>query len=71
MRALLVAAATIAWVVAALAGAYIHVDLEARRRSPSYRERAAAWDAEGPRWRWWVFTGAVAAGIVLAGLVAG
>jgi hypothetical protein len=71
MRALLVAAITIAWVVAALAGAYIHIDLEARRRSPSYRDRAAAWDAEGPRWRWWVLIGATMAGSGLTAFAMG
>jgi ABC-type Fe3+ transport system permease subunit len=52
-RDVFVVAATAAWCVFALSAAYISIDREARRRSPRYREAAAEYDKNSPRWRWW------------------
>ena len=53
-----------ALVVALLASVYVAFEQRAYRRRRSYRADADAWDAAGPRWRWWVLIGSVAVGLL-------
>ena len=54
------------WLLALLALLHCLGDVVARRRSKRYRLLADAWDAAGPRWRYWILGGSGLAGAALA-----